>query len=293
MNFTTKDKAAIWALVRDVKFVESEDFKPEQTARRMHALTIYLEIDEEIERVSKKMELDDYIAHISDFSTAKKEIVVAIILWVLDADGKITKGEGETLNHYMVLCELPTPTASKLQEVAKAIVEADNNPNKTINEKSTQNSSKHEWQYYAKKFTEDYEEDSWKYKWEKIIPLTPQEAIGAMVFAKTYLEKEKDASKTLERIIEICEEEFNSNEEIQKVLPKYKKVLSDYQIEKQKKNAEAQKRHAKLKLYKQILWCIVTVLLILQIVYWGWWTILSGIVTLSIALAINFTALND
>ena len=55
MNFTTKDKAAIWALVRDFKFVESEDFKPEQTARRMHALTIYLEIDEEIERVSKKM----------------------------------------------------------------------------------------------------------------------------------------------------------------------------------------------------------------------------------------------
>ena len=51
---------------------------------------------------------------------------------------------------------------------------------------------------------------------------------------------------------------------------------------------ERRRRFERIAKIKKILWGVTAGLIILQIVFWGWWTILTGLITLAIAGYIHY-----
>ena len=287
MHFTTKDKAAIWSLVKDavkdIKTLEQEDHDALKTAKRIKVLQNFLKIDEEVESISKRMKNDTYVPYIAEMSSEQKEYVTCILLMIISANEKVTEDKVAYYSQYIKICELPNPTDEKKDEIFDEFyaysLKASQSANNTSNSSNT-----HDWQFYQKKFTDDFEKDAYKFKWNKIIPLTAQEAIGAMEFCKVYLNDEHHhmlnmSDTTLERIIDLCDEEYANDPEVRKVLPKYKEALKQYK----EKERERKEKKEKKKRFILILWAIALILVILQIIFWGWWTILSGIVTMGAA----------
>ena len=60
-------------------------------------------------------------------------------------------------------------------------------------------------------------------------------------------------------------------------------------IQKLEREKRENKKEATL---KKILWSITIGLIVLQIIYWGWWTILTGLITLAIAGGIHLFRFN-
>ena len=176
---------------------------------------------------------------------------------------------------------------------------------KSPSDKPKSSEDEHDWKYYQKKYAEEmqihYEKQEKRrkyyddFEWKNIIPTTAQEAIGAMAFACMYLgdmHEGRGAQSTLKRVIELCKNDFREDGKVQKVLPQYKNAL------KQQEEKEASKEHRRGENYqryvknKRILWIVVLVLLVLQIIFWGWWTILTGIITVVIAGIIHLFLFN-
>lgn len=308
MHFTNKDKAAIWSLIKEIKFLENEDYDAQKTAQRMNAIHNFLSIDAEVERISKMMDMDTYIPHIKDMSFEQKEYVSSILLMVIMADGKATEGEIDLLNKYMKFCELPKPTDEKKDDIFMEIFAAGQNVSQSV-KRTSDSSNGREWQYYQKKLIKDYEENKSEFKWIEIMPLTAQEAIGAMAFCKSYLKVSNwnnESVTTLARIIDLCDEEYIDDPKVSKVLPKYKEALEQYMKDKKQKKenhrerkererieAETEKKKAETENKKKkhiliILWVVVLIAIVLQIIFWEWWAILSGILTVAIALIVSF-----
>ena len=162
----------------------------------------------------------------------------------------------------------------------------------------------HDWKYYQKKYAEEiqlhyekqkrrkYPED---FEWKKIIPTTTQEAIGAMAFASMYLgdmNEKRGAQAALARIIQLCENDFLEDEQVQSVLPIYQNKLKQQEEKDASEKRDIEKENHLEVIIKGILWIVVLVLLVLQIIFWGWWTILTGLITIAVAGIIQLVVLD-
>lgn len=130
--------------------------------------------------------------------------------------------------------------------------------------------------FYQKHYQYMYDRDSWKV-WDNIIPENAEEMIGALMFCKAH----KDSSsvvETLKRLHELCSLHYADNEEINKILPSTHQILKQYADDEAKKN----KKEARSKKRKRIAIISCIVLILIQVLCLGWWSILSGAATIAV-----------
>lgn len=133
--------------------------------------------------------------------------------------------------------------------------------------------------YYQKQYQASYDQDE-EFSWDSIIPECPAEMTGALRFCKQHIDDENAAISTLHRLVETCEMDYTDAPEVQKILPSIRQILKKNDEEEKKNANERARREAIKKKVNLIMWIFVLILIILQVIFWGWWTILSGAATL-------------
>lgn len=133
--------------------------------------------------------------------------------------------------------------------------------------------------YYQKQYQANYDHDE-DFTWDSIIPEFPAEMAGALRFCKQHIDYTPKAMQTLRRLVEICDTDYADAPEVQKILPSVKKIL----LEVDEKRARQRKRTI-------IMWVLACISIIPQVIFWGWWAILSGYVTLALVWFVNYGVL--
>lgn len=130
--------------------------------------------------------------------------------------------------------------------------------------------------FYQKHYQYMYDRDRWKV-WDNIIPENAEEMIGALMFCKVHKD-DSSVVETLKRLHELCSLHYADNEEINKILPSTQQILKQYADDKAKKN----KKESRSKKRRRIAIISCIVLILIQVLCLGWWSILSGAATIAV-----------
>lgn len=130
--------------------------------------------------------------------------------------------------------------------------------------------------FYQKHYQYMYDRDRWKV-WDNIIPENAEEMIGALMFCKVHKDN-SSVVETLKRLHELCSLHYADNEEINKILPSTQQILKQYADDKAKKN----KKESRSKKRRRIAIISCIVLILIQVLCLGWWSILSGAATIAV-----------
>ncbi len=130
--------------------------------------------------------------------------------------------------------------------------------------------------FYQKHYQYMYDRDRWKV-WDNIIPENAEEMIGALMFCKAHKDN-SSVVETLKRLHELCSLHYADNEEINKILPSTQQILKQYADDEAKKN----KKEARSKKRRRIAIISCIVLILIQVLCLGWWSILSGAATIAV-----------
>lgn len=130
--------------------------------------------------------------------------------------------------------------------------------------------------FYQKHYQYMYDRDRWKV-WDNIIPENAEEMIGALMFCKVHKDN-SSVVETLKRLHELCSLHYADNEEINKILPSTQQILKQYADDKAKKNKKESRGKKRRRI--AIISCIV--LILIQVLCLGWWSILSGAATIAV-----------
>lgn len=130
--------------------------------------------------------------------------------------------------------------------------------------------------FYQKHYQYMYDRDRWKV-WDNIIPENAEEMIGALMFCKVHKDN-SSVVETLQRLHELCSLHYADNEEINKILPSTQQILKQYADDEAKKNKKESRGKKRRRI--AIISCIV--LILIQVLCLGWWSILSGAATIAV-----------
>lgn len=272
MDFSRNERIAMAFYLKTICIIDENSTQISQD--RIKVIKDYLNWSEIEDRV-EAMDVDKACNIMCKMSSDKKCYLIVMALWIALADGNISKRENEYINNIGILCKIPPVSKNKTDEIISDIIESVKNPNPK-EQKTTV--------YYQKQYQADYALNH--DLWDGIIPECSAEMAGALLFCKHHSNDWHYNDKiiaTLRRLVEVCEMDYTDAPEVQKILPSVKQILQEKE-ENDRKKAHKEKI---LKKVRYIVWLVVLVLIILQAIFWGWWTILSGIITLVIAVIIN------
>jgi len=276
MDFSRNERIAMASFLQTMCIIDENS--SEASKKRINLIKSYLGW-EEIEDKAEAMDTDKACDIMCKVSSNKKWYLYTMALWIANADDEVSKEESKFVHTICEACEIPKLPEGKVNEIMDDIVESVKNP--TPKEQKTA-------VYYQKQYQADHDLDHSTKFWDGIIPESAVEMAGALLFCKQHTHYECEI-KTLRRLVEMCEMDYTDAPEVQKVMPGVKTLLAEIDETNQKKAQKAE-------LFKKIrisLWILAAVLVIIQAIFWGWWTILSGIVTVVIIGLINLLALDD
>lgn len=135
--------------------------------------------------------------------------------------------------------------------------------------------------FYQKRYQAMYGVDLFDVIWDKIIPENAAEMLGALMFCKAH-KTNSEAIRTLRRLMELCRLYYADDNEINRFLPSVKQTLKEYEITEAKEQKKEESKELRKKIFIWIWVALCVILIIVQAIFWGLWTLLSGAVTVVI-----------